>query len=95
MKTASPGLLEMQVVRVNAGGMPPGPPPPPPPLFLREKFVLATTLIFCEKRFLAVLVRLVIFGGLGSTCKHMRADGGGETEGRKKEEGRELRSSGL
>ena len=44
-------------------------------VFVRKVFVLATTLIFCEKRFLAVLVRLVIFGGLGSTCKHVRANG--------------------
>ena len=27
MKTASLGLLEVMVVRVNAGGCPPGPPP--------------------------------------------------------------------
>jgi hypothetical protein len=43
MKPASPGLLEMPVVRVNAGGGRPPGPPPSPPLFLQEKFVLATT----------------------------------------------------
>ena len=78
MKTVLPGLLKMPVVR----GCPPGP-PPPPSVFMRKVFALGTTLIFCKKRFLAVLVRLIIFGGLGSTCKHMRANG--ETEGRRRE----------
>ena len=66
----------MPVMCVNAGG---DAPPPPPSVFVRKVFVLATTLIFCQKRFLAILIRLVFFGGLSSTCKHVRADG--ETEG--------------
>ena len=49
MKTASLGLLEVMVVRVNAGGMPP---PPGPPL-CGDVTGPSPFLCFLKKRFLA------------------------------------------
>jgi len=87
MKTASLGLLEVPVVRVNAGGdAPPDPPSvgdvtgPSLSLFSQEK-------IFGESRrmsgliFLARVLRITrnhikpqqTNGGLSSTCMHVRA----------------------
>jgi len=83
MKTASLGLLEVPVVRVNAGGMPPPGPPSVGDVRGHSPF-----LVFFKKVFWRISGKIYLAGrplrynykkphqsngGLSSTCMHVRA----------------------